>query len=104
MSKYRQNRFPKLVVVGSSNKKPRKLSPPAVAPALSRNLWYAGMARIWNFVRSYWVSQRPRGAAVLTFGRAAAMRASDCGRSTGGGRQTIAEACLHDRWGSESSK
>jgi hypothetical protein len=43
----------------------------AVMPTLSRNLWFAAIARIWNFLRSYFDrgKERPRGAAVLAFRR-----------------------------------
>jgi hypothetical protein len=86
MSKYPQNGFPRLVVVGSSKKKPRKvasrlrLSGPAqtsplpeeavrmaVMPTLSRNLWLAGLGWVWNFARSYFVNPRRRSAVVLSF-------------------------------------
>jgi hypothetical protein len=43
----------------------------AVMPTLSRNLWFAVLARTWNIVRSYFVTgtERRRGAAVLSFRR-----------------------------------
>jgi hypothetical protein len=84
MSKNPQESFPRLVVVGSTNKKrtterrwwgpkrPQQVSalPPqavrmAVMPTLSRNLWYSAMSAIWNFIRSYFVT-RP-AAVVLSF-------------------------------------
>ncbi len=49
----------------------------AVMPTLSRNLWFAAIARIWNFLRSYFDAgkDRRRGAAVLSFRRPAGDRA-----------------------------
>jgi len=43
----------------------------AVMPTLSRNLWFAAIARTWNFLRRYFVNgtERRRGAAVLSFQR-----------------------------------
>ena len=89
MSNDPQNSFPRLVVVGSSRKKPRKPSTGlrwwgpkrptqtshfpsqvirmAVMPTLSRNLWSLGLVWIWNLLRSYFVNPRPGGAVVLSF-------------------------------------
>ena len=98
MSKHQQNRFPRLAIVGPTEKRPTHQAPGprwwgpqrsrgfslkqtaqmpshairmAVMPTLSRNLWFAAMARIWNFLRSYFVTEteRRRGAAVLSFRR-----------------------------------
>jgi hypothetical protein len=46
----------------------------AVMPTLSRNLWFAAIAWISQFARSYFVSgtARRRGAVVLSFRRHAA--------------------------------
>jgi hypothetical protein len=43
----------------------------AVMPTLSRNLWFAAIAWIWNFLRSYFVTggDRRRGADILSFRR-----------------------------------
>ena len=104
-----QNRFPKLVVARSSNKKSRQATPGlrwwgperaaartstvssqekeksshfpsqvirmAVMPTLSRNLWGAGIAWAWKFVRSYFVNPRPAGAVVIAFRRGAGRQA-----------------------------
>jgi hypothetical protein len=101
MSNHQQNRFPRLAIVGPTEKRPgqqpaglrwwgpersRGLSLEqaaqtthmpsrairmAVMPTLSRNLWFAVLARTWNIVRSYFVTgtERRRGAAVLSFRR-----------------------------------
>jgi hypothetical protein len=101
MSKHQHNRFPRLAIVGPTEK-PATQQPPgprwwgpqssrslnlkqatqatrmpsqairmAVMPTLSRNLWFLAMGRIWNFLRSYFVTgpERRRGAAVLLFRR-----------------------------------
>jgi hypothetical protein len=43
----------------------------AIMPTLSRNVWFAAIAWLWNFLRSYFVSgeDRRRGATVLSFRR-----------------------------------
>ena len=43
----------------------------AVMPTLSRNVWLALSARLWEFVRGYFVTgpARERGAVVLSFRR-----------------------------------
>src|SRR5271154_5118548 len=101
MSKHQQNRFPRLAIVGPPEKRPTQQPPGprwggpqrsrgfslkqatratrmpsrairmAVMPTLSRNLWFAAIARIWNFLRSYFDTgtERQRGAAVLSFRR-----------------------------------
>jgi hypothetical protein len=54
----------------------------AVMPTLSRNLWFAAIAWISDFVRSYFVSgtARQRGAVVLSFRRYAAQaKKKGCG-------------------------
>ena len=85
MSKYPQDRFPRLSIVGSTNKKlrpvgtqwwgpkrsrnlslhnqpPQKLHAPsqsirmAVMPTLSRNLWVTAIARICHLIRDYFVT------------------------------------------------
>jgi hypothetical protein len=103
MSKRQQNRFPRLAIVEPPEKRatqqppgPRWWGPQrslgfslkqatrtsrmpsqairmAVMPTLSRNLWFAAIARIWNFLRSYFDTgkERQRGAAVLAFRRPA---------------------------------
>jgi hypothetical protein len=97
MSKYPHDRFPRLAIVTPTNKKLRQESagkqwwgpqrPPAsmkiqtpsqsirmtVMPTLSRNLWFAAIASISQFIRGYFVSgtARQRGA-VLSFRRHAA--------------------------------
>jgi hypothetical protein len=103
MSKHQQNRFPRLAIVGPPEKKstqqppgPRWWGPRrsrglnlkqatrttrmpsqairmAVMPTLSRNLWFAAMARMWNFLRSYFetAAQPRRVADVLSFRRPA---------------------------------
>ena len=45
----------------------------AVMPTLSRNLLFAAIAWIWNFLRGYFVTgaERRRGANVLSFRRPA---------------------------------
>jgi hypothetical protein len=98
MSKHQQNRFPRLAIVGPTEK-PAGQQPPgprwwgpqrsrlkqathttrmpsqairmAVMPTLSRNLWFAAVGRMWSFLRSYFVTgpERRRGAAVLSFRR-----------------------------------
>ena len=47
----------------------------AVMPTLSRNLLFAAIAWIWNFLRAYFVSgaERKRGADVLSFRRPAGL-------------------------------
>ena len=85
MNKYPQDRFPRLSIVGSTNKKLRpagtqwwgpkrpcelslqnepaqKVQVPsqsirmAVMPALSRNVWFAAIVRICHFIRDYFVT------------------------------------------------
>jgi hypothetical protein len=99
MSKHQQNRFPRLAIVGQTEK-PTSRQPPAprwwgpqrgrpfslsnatqtipmpsetirmaVMPTLSRNLCFAAMARMWDFLRGYFVTERRRSAAVLSFRR-----------------------------------
>ena len=100
MSKHQQNRFPRLAIVGPTEK-PAGQPPPgprwggpqrsrlkqatqatqmpsqairmAVMPTLSRNLWFEAIARMWNFLRSYFDAgtERRRGANVLSFRRPA---------------------------------
>ena len=90
MSKHPQNRFRRLVVVGSTDKKsrphssgPRWWGPErpravravqesqtteaefrslrmAVMPTLSRGMWFEALAWIWNFVRSYFARPAER--------------------------------------------
>ncbi len=104
MSKHPQNRLRRLAIVDPANSKPRQHSagprwwgPPrpsgvnldqesqairaqfksirmAVMPTLSRGMWLAALAWIWNFVRSYFIpaTQRKRSAVVLSFRRAPA--------------------------------
>jgi hypothetical protein len=84
MSKHQQNRFPRLAIVGPTEKRPTQQadgqrwwgperSPSisqhetqttrmpsrairmAVMPTLSRNLWFAAIGRMWIFLRSYFV-------------------------------------------------
>ncbi len=99
MSKHQQNRFPRLAIVGPTEKAtsqqpqaPRWWGPQrshpfslgkathiipmpsqairmAVMPTLSRNLCFAAMARMWDFLRGYFVTERRRSAAVLSFRR-----------------------------------
>jgi hypothetical protein len=96
MNKRQQDRFPRLAIVGPPDRKPRQVpagSPwwgpqrsqnlslkqaaqmpcqavrMAVMPTLSRNVWFAALAWLWNFLRSYFVTKRRRGAAVLSFRR-----------------------------------
>jgi hypothetical protein len=98
MSKHQQHRFPRLAIVGPTEKRPTQQPPGprwwgpqrtrgfslkqathmpsrairmAVMPTLSRNLWFAAFARVWNFLRSYFDTgtERRRGAAVLSFRR-----------------------------------
>jgi hypothetical protein len=99
MSKHQQNRFPRLTIVGSTEKatsqhppaprwwgpqrsRPFSLSKAAqtipmpsqairmaVMPTLSRNLCFAAMARMWDFLRAYFVTERRQGAPVLAFRR-----------------------------------
>jgi hypothetical protein len=102
MSKHQQNRFPRLAIVGPTEKTPNQRPPGprwwgpqrsrpftlskatqtipmpshairmAVLPTLSRNLCFAAMARMWDFLRGYFVTERRRRAAVLSFPRHAA--------------------------------
>jgi hypothetical protein len=98
MSKHQQNRFPRLAIVGPTEKRagqeppgPRWWGPQrsrlqqatqatqmpsqairmAVMPTLSRNLWFAAIARVWNLARRRFVTgtEPRRGAAVLSFRR-----------------------------------
>ncbi len=101
MSKHQQNRFPRLAIVGPTEKRtnqqpygqrwwgpqrslgfhlkqanhttqmPSQAIRMAVMPTLSRNLWFAAIARVWNFARSYFDTgtEPRRGAAVLSFRR-----------------------------------
>jgi hypothetical protein len=101
MSKHQQNRFPRLAIVEPPEKRPTQQRPGprwrgpqrslgsslkqatpqmpseairmAVMPTLSRNLWFAAIDRIWNFLRSYFDAgtERRRGANVLSFRRPA---------------------------------
>ena len=103
MGKHPQNRFRKLVIVGSTNKKQHQPGPRwwgprraglnqetptdhstraqfrslrmAVMPTLSRGLWLEVVAWIVNFVRAYFFTRRKRerSAVVLPFRRNAAM-------------------------------
>jgi hypothetical protein len=103
MSKHQQNRFPRLAIVGPTEK-PAGQQPPgppwwgpqrsrlkqatqatqlpsqairmAVMPTLSRNLWFVAIGRMWSFLRSYFVTaaEPRRGAAVLSFRRHAGSR------------------------------
>ena len=41
----------------------------AVMPTLSRNVWLALAARLWELVREYFVTGPARGAVVLSFRR-----------------------------------
>jgi hypothetical protein len=86
MSKYQQNRFPRLAIVGptekrtnqqpsgarwwgpqrsrgfnlkqatGTNRMPSQAIRMAVMPTLSRNLWFAAIGRVWNFARSYFAT------------------------------------------------
>lgn len=97
MSKHQQNRFPRLAIVGPTEKPatqqpatprwwgpqrsrafslkeatkttrmPSRVIRMAVMPTLSRSLCFVAMARAWNFLRGYFVTERRRGAAVLLF-------------------------------------
>jgi hypothetical protein len=100
MNKHQHDRFPRLAIVGSTDRKPRQPSGlpwwgpqrsrglglkqavratqvpcheirMAIMPTLSRNVWFAAIAWLWNFLRSYFVSgeDRRRGATVLSFRR-----------------------------------
>jgi hypothetical protein len=90
MSNHQQNRFPRLAIVGPTEKRPghqtdglRWWGPQrsrgvsldqatqttrmpsrairmAVMPTLSRNLWFTVLARTWNIVRSYFVTGTER--------------------------------------------
>jgi hypothetical protein len=100
MSKHQQNRFPRLAIVGPTEKRPTKQPPGprwwgpqrsrsrnlkqatqmpshairmAVMPTLSRNLWFLAIGRMWSFLRGYFVTapERRCGAAVLSFRREA---------------------------------
>jgi hypothetical protein len=105
MNKQQQERFPRLAIVGQSNRTPRKQGKAqpwwgpqrapnlslkqatqtahipcqeirmAVMPTLSRNLVFAAIAWIWNFLRAYFVTgtERKRGADVLSFRRPAGL-------------------------------
>jgi hypothetical protein len=104
MVKHPQDRFRRLAIVGPTNSKPRQQPAErrwwgpecarglsvdqednptpasfqpirmAVMPVLSRSVWFAAMAWIWNFLRDYFVTERQkqRGAVVLSFRRHAA--------------------------------
>jgi len=99
MSKHQQNRFPRLAIVEPPEKRPTQQPPGprwwgpqrslgfslkqatphmpsqairmAVMPTLSRNLWFAAIVRMWNFLRGYFDAgtERRRGAHVLLFRR-----------------------------------
>jgi hypothetical protein len=86
MNKHQQERFPRLAIVGQTDRKPRKQAAGlpwwgpqrsrnfslkqatqttqvpcheirmAVMPTLSRNLLFTSIAWIWNFLRAYFVS------------------------------------------------
>jgi hypothetical protein len=100
MNKHQQERFPRLAIVGPTDRKPRQKTAGlpwwgpqrsrkatqtnqipcqeirmAVMPTLSRNLLFAAIAWIWNFLRAYFVSggKRKRGADVLSFRRPAGL-------------------------------
>jgi hypothetical protein len=110
MNKHQHDRFPRLAIVGPTDRKPRQqpaglpwwgpersrnlslkqatqtVHVPcheipcheirmAVMPTLSRNLLFAAIAWIWNFLRGYFVTgaERRRGAAVLSFRRPAGL-------------------------------
>jgi hypothetical protein len=105
MNKHQQERFPRLAIVGQTDRKPRKQAAGlpwwgpqrsrkfslkqatqttqvpcqeirmAVMPTLSRNLLFAAIAWIWNFLRAYFVSgaERKRSADVLSFRRPAGL-------------------------------
>ncbi len=89
MSKHQQNGFPRLAIVGPTEKRtgqqpagprwapqrsrglslkqltqtpqmPSRVIRMAVMPTLSRNLWCAAIARTWNFLRSYFVNGTER--------------------------------------------
>jgi hypothetical protein len=106
MSKHPQDRFSRLAIVNPTNKRLRQESagkqwwgpqrPPApmkihgpsqsirmaVMPTLSRNVWFAAIAWISQFLRGYFVSAtaRQRGAVVLSFRRhAAQVKKKGCG-------------------------
>jgi hypothetical protein len=99
MSKHPQNRFPRLRIVGPTDKKQppagllwggphrpcglnaRQAAPTtqtsshpirmAVMPTLSRNLLFAAIAWMWNFLCGYFppAKAQQRGASVLSFRR-----------------------------------
>ena len=108
MNKHQQERFPRLAIVGQTDRKPRKQAAAlpwwgprrsrnfslqqatqpiqathipcheirmAVMPTLSRNLLFAAIAWIWNFLRGYFAAgaERKRGATVLSFRRPAGL-------------------------------
>jgi hypothetical protein len=105
MNKHQHDRFPRLAIVGPTDRKPRQQPAGlpwwgpqrsrnlslkratqtaqvpcheirmAVMPTLSRNLLFAAIAWIWNFLRGYFVTraERRRGAAVLSFRRPAGL-------------------------------
>jgi hypothetical protein len=105
MNKHQHERFPRLAIVGPTDRKPRQQPAGlpwwgpqrsrnlslkqatraaqvpcheirmAVMPTLSRNLLFAAIAWIWNFLRGYFATgaERRRGAAVLSFRRPAGL-------------------------------
>jgi hypothetical protein len=105
MNKHQHDRFPGLAIVGPTDRKPRQQPAGlpwwgpersrnlslkqatqtaqvpcqeirmAVMPTLSRNLLFAAIAWIWNFLRGYFFTgaERRRGAAVLSFRRPAGL-------------------------------
>jgi hypothetical protein len=105
MNKHQHDRFPRLAIVGPTDGKPRQQPAGlpwwgpqrsrnlslkqatqtaqvpcheirmAVMPTLSRNLWFAAIAWIWNFLRGYFATgaERRRGADVLSFRRPAGL-------------------------------
>jgi hypothetical protein len=101
MNKHQHDRFPRLAIVGPTDRKPRQQPAGlpwwgpqrsrnlglkqvtqtaqvpcqeirmAVMPTLSRNLLFAAIAWIWNFLRGSFRTQRRRGADILLFRRPA---------------------------------
>ncbi len=90
MNKHQHDRFPRLAIVGPTDRKPRQQAAGlpwwgpqrsrnlslkqaaqtaqvpcheirmAVMPTLSRNLWFVAIAWIWNFLRGYFVTGAER--------------------------------------------
>jgi hypothetical protein len=99
MSKHQQNGFPRLAIVGPTEKSTTRQPPAArwwgpqrsrvgslnpatrtslmpsqairmaVMPTLSRNLCFVAVARMWNLLRGYFATERRGGAVVLSFRR-----------------------------------